>query len=207
MQADVLHPIVRIMRETGRLPEAGRYLATWAEILLADGGFRLDLANILEEARLLCEATGRQEEAVTLLSAHCTLNAAVGVAWSTTGDGEDEALLQAAREALGEQRLRAAQDRGAAMTLTTAMAYAVMVTSPGSPGPEIAADPAESQELSDREREIVAQVAQGNTDVQIAQKLFISVATVRSHLDRIKGKTGYRRRADLTRLALREGIV
>ena len=47
----------------------------------------------------------------------------------------------------------------------------------------------------------------GRTDAQIAAELFISVRTVRSHLDRIRDKTGYRRRADLTRLALAEGLV
>jgi len=38
-------------------------------------------------------------------------------------------------------------------------------------------------------------------------ELYISIRTVRSHLDRIRDKTGCRRRADLTRLALREGLV
>jgi DNA-binding CsgD family transcriptional regulator len=33
------------------------------------------------------------------------------------------------------------------------------------------------------------------------------VRTVRSHLDRIRDKTGRRRRADLTRLAVEQGIV
>jgi hypothetical protein len=33
------------------------------------------------------------------------------------------------------------------------------------------------------------------------------VSTVRSHLDRIRDKTGSRRRADLTRLALQAGMV
>jgi DNA-binding CsgD family transcriptional regulator len=37
--------------------------------------------------------------------------------------------------------------------------------------------------------------------------LFISVRTVRTHLDHIRDKSGCRRRADLTRLALQEGIV
>ena len=47
----------------------------------------------------------------------------------------------------------------------------------------------------------------GRTDAQIAAELFISVRTVRSHLDRIRDKTGARRRADLTRLALAAGLV
>ena len=61
--------------------------------------------------------------------------------------------------------------------------------------------------LSARERELVTLVAQGRTDAQIAAELYISVRTVRSHLDRIRDKTGARRRADLTRLALTEGLV
>jgi DNA-binding CsgD family transcriptional regulator len=61
--------------------------------------------------------------------------------------------------------------------------------------------------LSARERELVTLVAQGRTDAQIAGQLYISIRTVRSHLDRIRDKTGSRRRADLTRLALQSGLV
>ena len=61
--------------------------------------------------------------------------------------------------------------------------------------------------LSARERELVILVARGATDAQIAERLYISVSTVRSHLDRIRDKTGCRRRADLTRLALQAGLV
>ena len=38
-------------------------------------------------------------------------------------------------------------------------------------------------------------------------ELYISVRAVASHLDRIRDKTGCRRRADLTRLALSAGLV
>jgi len=50
-------------------------------------------------------------------------------------------------------------------------------------------------------------LGEGATDAQIATRPFISVRTVRSHLDRIRDKTGCRRRADLTRLALTAGLV
>jgi len=62
-------------------------------------------------------------------------------------------------------------------------------------------------QLSARERELVTLVAQGRTNAQIAAQLYISVRTVGSHLDRIRDKTGCRRRADLTRLALGAGLV
>jgi DNA-binding CsgD family transcriptional regulator len=54
---------------------------------------------------------------------------------------------------------------------------------------------------------VLTLVAQGNTDAQIAARLYISVRTVTSHLDRIRDKTGCRRRADLTRLALQAGLA
>jgi DNA-binding CsgD family transcriptional regulator len=61
--------------------------------------------------------------------------------------------------------------------------------------------------LSARERELVALVARGRTDAQIAAELYLSVNTVRSHLDRVQDKTGCRRRADLTRLALQAELA
>ena len=88
------------------------------------------------------------------------------------------------------------------MSLATAAEYALLLTDPGplrsalGPG-----------ELSARERELVRLVAQGRTNAQIAAELHISVRTVSSHLDRIRDKTGCRRRADLTRLALSAGLV
>lgn len=61
-------------------------------------------------------------------------------------------------------------------------------------------------ELSPREKEVLALLAGGATDQEIATHLTIAAATVRSHLDRIRDKTGCRRRPDLTRLAIEAGI-
>ena len=46
----------------------------------------------------------------------------------------------------------------------------------------------------------------GATDAQIARRLFLSVNTVRSHLERIRDKTGARRRPELVRYAIQAGI-
>lgn len=61
-------------------------------------------------------------------------------------------------------------------------------------------------DLSPRERQVVALVAEGLTDRDISQRLFISPSTVRSHLDRVAEKTGLRRRVDLIRLAGELGL-
>jgi DNA-binding CsgD family transcriptional regulator len=73
------------------------------------------------------------------------------------------------------------------------------------PAPEVSL--AGCNALSARERELLVLVAQGRTDAQIAAELCISPRTVNSHLDRIRGKTGCRRRPDLTRLALQAGLL
>jgi DNA-binding NarL/FixJ family response regulator len=56
--------------------------------------------------------------------------------------------------------------------------------------------------LSARELEVLALLASGETDRDIAKQLHIATATVYSHLERIRDKTGARRRAQLTRLYL-----
>ena len=60
-----------------------------------------------------------------------------------------------------------------------------MLTAPGPRNPRH-----RGGQLSARERELVKLVAQGRTDADIAGQLYISIRTVRSHLDRIRDKTG-----------------
>ena len=91
------------------------------------------------------------------------------------------------------------------MSLANATEYALLLTAPAPP-PATAAG-AGAEQLSARERELVTLVARGLTNAQIAAELFISVRTVASHLDRIRDKTGCRRRTDLTRLALSAHLV
>jgi DNA-binding CsgD family transcriptional regulator len=94
------------------------------------------------------------------------------------------------------------------MRLETAAEF-VMVAAAAEPAPATApgAAAANGARLSQRERELLAFVARGLTDAEIGSQLYISVHTVRSHLERIREKTGSRRRADLTRLALRVGAA
>lgn len=65
----------------------------------------------------------------------------------------------------------------------------------------------EPEQLTTRERQILTLVAAGWKDQQIAEELVIGVRTVRSHLDRVRDKTGARRRADMTRFAVEKGLT
>lgn len=47
-----------------------------------------------------------------------------------------------------------------------------------------------NEDLSDREKEILAALAEGLTNYQIGRKLFITVDTVKTHLRRIAAKLG-----------------
>ncbi|MGL5818186.1 MAG: response regulator [Phycicoccus sp.] len=61
--------------------------------------------------------------------------------------------------------------------------------------------------LSERERDILRLLARGDKDQGIAAELGLSVSTIRSHLDRIRDKTGRRRRAELTRFAIEVDLL
>ena len=61
--------------------------------------------------------------------------------------------------------------------------------------------------LSTREIEVLRLVCSGLGDQQIADALMVSVKTVHSHLDRIRTKTGCRRRPELIRFALDHGLA
>lgn len=68
-------------------------------------------------------------------------------------------------------------------------------------------DPTTRLDITDREREILVLVAQGERDEDIATQLYIGIRTVRSHLEHIRDKTGRRRRPDLTRYAYERGLL
>jgi DNA-binding NarL/FixJ family response regulator len=66
--------------------------------------------------------------------------------------------------------------------------------------------PAAPPRLTGRERQILHLLAGGATDREIARQLNITENTVHTHLERLRRKSGSRRRADLTRLAFEYGI-
>ena len=205
---NLLEKMVVLDLSTGRYEDAATHLREGLQTALRTGS-RARVLDDLDCCGYLCALTGRSAEAVTVWAAVVALQGREGFSVPSHPDVpegwfERQEPLREARQALGPDRARAAEERGAAMSLATAAEYVLMLTAAGPQPPAAAPGP---EGLSPRERELVTLVAQGHTDAQIAGQLSISVRTVSSHLDRIRDKTGCRRRADLTRLALSAGLV
>ena len=66
---------------------------------------------------------------------------------------------------------------------------------------------ADSDKFSDRELEVLRLVVAGETDAAIAEKLFISVRTVKQHIQSMRDKTGFRNRTELAVRARESGLV
>jgi DNA-binding NarL/FixJ family response regulator len=61
--------------------------------------------------------------------------------------------------------------------------------------------------LTEREREVLVQVAVGRSNTEIAETLFVSVATVKTHVSRLLTKLRARDRAQLVVIAYETGTV
>jgi DNA-binding NarL/FixJ family response regulator len=61
--------------------------------------------------------------------------------------------------------------------------------------------------LSEREDHVVKLIAEGHTSREIAKLLSISVHTVERHRENVLGKLGLRDRTELTRYAIRNGLI
>jgi DNA-binding NarL/FixJ family response regulator len=61
--------------------------------------------------------------------------------------------------------------------------------------------------LTPRELEVLKLIAEANTSKEIAEKLFISLKTVDRHRQNILDKLGMRDRVELTRYAIRRGLI
>lgn len=62
-------------------------------------------------------------------------------------------------------------------------------------------------ELTEREREVLVLIATGLSNDQIAEQLFLSAATVKTHVNRVFAKTGVRDRAQAVIAAYEAGLV
>lgn len=67
--------------------------------------------------------------------------------------------------------------------------------------------PEQQDDLTAREREVLALIAEGATNKEIAVKLVVSENTARNHVSHILGKLGFSRRSEAAAYAVKKGIV
>jgi DNA-binding CsgD family transcriptional regulator len=119
--------------------------------------------------------------------------------------GDREPATQPLREAV-----RSARQLGAAPLLEEAVALsrrARISLEAGTPEPAPAAPVAAPYGLTDREREVLALVAAGRSNGQIATALFISPKTASVHVSNILAKFGVSSRIEAAGMAHRLGLV
>ncbi len=63
------------------------------------------------------------------------------------------------------------------------------------------------EELTEREREVLALIAEGRTNQEIADALVISIKTVNRHRENIMAKLDLHSRVDLVRYAIEKGLI
>ena len=109
---------------------------------------------------------------------------------------EPEALLEAIRTVVaGDQLLSAAATRALIERVLTRPDPASWESAPG------------IVDLTEREREVTRLVGGGLSNIEIGERLYISPATAKTHVNRAMMKTGARDRAQLVVLAYETGLV
>ena len=164
-------------------------------------GATIEAIVAIEAAASLALDDRDPARAATLLSAATALRDASAVSPSPEQQRLREATLERIRAGLDTRRFRTAWTRGREMTIGDVLAFQAAPPTERAKGRRVPHGP----ELTPREREIAALVAEGLTNRQIAARLVLSTGTVRIHVERILGKLGMTSRVQVATWYLTEG--
>jgi DNA-binding CsgD family transcriptional regulator len=154
---------------------------------------------VLESAAFLAAATGDVERAVRLLGAADVVLGEIGVPLLARLRERHDGVLSEARTALGARRFEAAWEDGTRIPLGETVELMGTVRSNPNPDP--------SEGLTTRELEVLALVAEGRTDAEVAETLVLSIRTVNAHLRSIYRKLDVHSRSAATRYAFQHGLA
>jgi predicted ATPase/DNA-binding CsgD family transcriptional regulator len=168
---------------------------------------KANAAYCLEGLAGLIGERGEPERAARVFGASEALLEAVGAPLYAQAQDRApyERAINALRSRMGETAFEAAWVEGRQMTLEEAVEYALLEEEETSP-PSLRAKE-ETAGLSAREVEVLGLVAQGLTDSQVAERLYLSPRTVNHHLSSIYRKLGVPSRAAAAREAGKRGLI
>ncbi len=111
-------------------------------------------------------------------------------------------LLKDAGPALLVEAVRAAHAGDALISPSVTVRLLRRMTAPGT-----RPAPGKAKPLTDRETDVVREIARGRTNLEVAAELFISLSTVKSHVSGIQAKLGLRNRVEIAAWAWEHGVV
>ncbi len=178
-----------------------RSITIWRE-----HGSTWGIAYAIVEIAVIASSQGEHERAACLFGAAEVLRESVGAPVMRFAGTGYEAALAAVRASLGEARLAAAWHTGREMTIEQVLAEvaAAAFEAPSSEPVPVSSLPVD---LSDREVEVLRLVAQGLSNAEIAEQLYVSPRTVGAHVYNIYRKVGIASRAAATRFAKEHALA
>jgi predicted ATPase/DNA-binding CsgD family transcriptional regulator len=161
-------------------------------------GYRWGLVTSLEGLAWVAASSGRPERAAMLLGAAAAVADELGISQSLfpSWQAHHDDCEASARAELSDDRFDALWEEGHALDREEEIALALEEA--GSPRRQARATATdESLELTGRELEVARLVAEGRSNPEIAAALFLSRATVKSHVSHILRKLGLESRVQL----------
>jgi non-specific serine/threonine protein kinase len=149
-------------------------------------------------------AGGRSEAAARLLGAAEAQRESRGEALAPADRASHDACVATVRARLSDDAFGAAWVAGLALPLGDVVDEALRIEAPPPAAP---ADPSASLGLTPREREVLVLLAEGRSDREIADALFISPKTVGVHIANFLPKLGVPSRAAAVAYAHRRGLA
>ncbi len=156
-------------------------------------GDRLGMAMSIEVVAWTLCRDHRHQEAVELLGAVMAALRSIGAELFQHLQFDHARCVDSCREALGERRFQKALDTGAGLSFDEAVGHALGLQGAAPTGVE----PEVVVRLTKRETQIAELVADGLSNREISEQLFISQRTAEGHVDRTMRKLGFNTRAQI----------
>jgi DNA-binding CsgD family transcriptional regulator len=167
----------------------------------------LVLGGTLVNTSELAVARGVPELGAHLLGATEAICDRVGYVLRGVEKVDHENVSARVRKALGDDRYAEDKAIGTTLSIPAAIEIALRVARIRTTAPVPGPGPEADGDLTPREREVLALLAEGKSNAAIAEELFISQRTVTTHLSRLYAKLDVSTRTEAIALAVRMGLV